>query len=433
MPDGPRDAVVALSFSEGYTVQHSRGYNYGMRIAYSGTAIDPITEPVVTVDCIDITGNCPGSIGYPNDTAYPKQQTVYGDGSYIVDFLDPVAIDGDGIPCPDEIIVRNPELKGINIDDTTAALVPSLTGPSPTVPLDWLSSKTVISTWRTFHYADQTPASAWVAFAVQNNIKVIVGLTLAGDQGAAEIAAFSADYVAASPALKELYNANVIAIAVGNEQTDVAAMLAGIASVKANVLGGTLPINAKATTVLAINPSTDPGYWITNQFPPADAVFTANALALLPSCDVIAFNNYAGYGTLGSIPGSGLTPAEILERCLSWTSVPPSNLYSVLLNSFGSIRFAMSKSGLATKPFWCTETGWSSQAFEPEVPGWSSLSHEATYYENFLPFDMLTPFLPQNAVVAVFPPERIFYFSVRDVPVQYFGLYTTSASLVSKF
>ena len=99
-PDGPRDAAVALSFSRGYTVHQSRGYNFGMTITYSGTAIDPMTEPVVPVTANIITGDCPQSIGYPNDTAYPKQQTAFADGAYIVSFIDPVAVDGQGIPCP---------------------------------------------------------------------------------------------------------------------------------------------------------------------------------------------------------------------------------------------------------------------------------------------------------------------------------------------
>lgn len=103
--------------------------------------------------------------------------------------------------------------KGINIDDTTAVLVPSAHNPAQ--PTDtfpsWPNVASQIGSIRTFHYADSTPANSWVTWAVQNNINVMVGLTLAGDSAEAEIQAFSDDYKAADHTLKTLYDTYVIA------------------------------------------------------------------------------------------------------------------------------------------------------------------------------------------------------------------------------
>ena len=88
--DGPRDACVLLSRAAGFSDQQSYGYNVGMRWVPPVTALLP---PQVPVECISTDGNCPGSIGYPNDTAYPKQQTMYDTptSDHEVYFLDPVA------------------------------------------------------------------------------------------------------------------------------------------------------------------------------------------------------------------------------------------------------------------------------------------------------------------------------------------------------
>lgn len=406
VPQGPRDAAVAASEALGYTEQQARSYNVGM----------DLTPPSgIPVECTDITGACPQAVTFQDDTASPKQQTITAAGNYLLALRDPVITD---------IHIVQPDLKGLNIDDTTAALVPALGG---TIPQDWLDGGAApVREWRTFHYADQTPAAAWVRYAVQNNIKVIVGLTLGSDSAAAEIAAFSADYIAADPALRAQYNANVRAIAVGNEQTNVSAMIAGVTAVRTRIANSQLP-NVPVTSVLNLNPSTNPEYWVTNAFPPADAVFTPNALALLPLLDVIAFNVYP-YFTLGNVPGA------TLERCLSWTSTAIT--FSVLLNSCGGVRFAMAKAGLVSKPFWVTETGWSSQLINPaEAPGWSSLPHLETYYRNFLAFDPTAPYVPQNATEPVFPPERIWWYATRDIPSrpEWFGLYTDAAVLTPKF
>jgi len=318
--------------------------------------------------------------------------------------------------------------KGVNIDDTTAPLTPISHNPTDsrdTFPHSWNGTNSQIGAIRTYHYNTGVVAKQWVAWAVQNNIKVIVGLTLGLDSAAAEIAAFEADYAAANATLKAQYDANVIAIAVGNEQTDVAAMNAGMISVKAKV-GVTLPSGALVTTVLAISPT-----WIINTFPPQNATFTMGAagfMSLVPNLEIVCFNCYGGYFSLGNIPG--LTPQQALTTSLSWTSDPPQSEFSVLLNQFGAIRYAMATAVIGV-PFWCTETGWSSTPIGAEtLPGWSSISHLKTFYQNFLGFNTTTMFTPQSSSPAVLPPERIFFYAVRDVPTrpEYFGLFTSQST-----
>ena len=315
--------------------------------------------------------------------------------------------------------------KGINIDDTTAVLAPVSHNPTDsqdTFPHSWNGTNSQISAIRTFHYDTGVAAKQWVTWAVQNNIRVIVGLTLGSDSGAAEIAAFEADYSAANATLQAQYDANVLAIAVGNEQTDVAAMNAGMISVKAKI-GVTLPANALVTTVLELLPT-----WIINTFPPQNATFTAAFLSLVPNLEIVCFNCYGGYFSLGNIPG--LTPQQALTTSLSWTSDPPENEFSILLNQFGAIKYAMAAAGVITE-FWCTETGWSSTPIGSEtLPGWSSVPHLHTFYQNFLGFNTTTPFTPQSSSPSVLPPERIFFYAVRDVPTrpEFFGLFTSQAT-----
>lgn len=318
--------------------------------------------------------------------------------------------------------------KGINIDDTTVLLTPSSHNPpqsGDTFPSIWPGISTTIGSIRTFHYNAGVGGSAWVLWAVKNGIKVIVGLDLGSDSGASEITAFSTDYLA-SPLIKALYDANVIAIAVGNEETDITAINTGL--VNAQTLKGLnqLP-NVPITSVLVdIN-----GNWIQNSYPPESATFSANFLTLNPNMDIICFNFYSDYYSFGNLPP--LSPSQALTVGLSWTSNGTEN--SVLLNQFGSVRSAMT-AAVINKEFWCTETGWASTPIQTELlPGWSSVTHEKTYYGNFLGFNLSNPFIPQQGTVSVMPPNRIFYFTVRDVPSEsdYFGLYTSASTLTTKF
>lgn len=87
--NGPRSAVVAASRKAGFSVQQSYNYNVGVQI------VPPVGGPIVlpqavTVTCTETNGDSADSIGYPNDTAVPKQQTRDAIGNYIVNFLDPV-------------------------------------------------------------------------------------------------------------------------------------------------------------------------------------------------------------------------------------------------------------------------------------------------------------------------------------------------------
>ncbi len=85
--NGPRSAAVAASREAGFTIQQSFNYNVGVEIVSS---VVGGVLPTVTVTCTVTNGDSPDSIGYPNDTAVPKQQTGVATGDYTVNFLDPV-------------------------------------------------------------------------------------------------------------------------------------------------------------------------------------------------------------------------------------------------------------------------------------------------------------------------------------------------------
>lgn len=277
---------------------------------------------------------------------------------------------------------------------------------SNSFPKDWLSTQSPILSIRTFHYTLNTPN--WISFAVQNNIQVMVGITLNDYEN--ELNKFSSDYLNASQTLKSQYDLYVIAIGIGNEQpiSEITNMINGMNKAKMMINNNLLPKNAKVTTALELS-----GDWIIGTFPPSDATFTSNFLQLAPILDIICFNVYA-YFTPTNIP---------LEIRLSWTSNTPS----VTLNIFGAIRFAMIKADILDKPFWCTETGWESQ--NQALDG--NIMNLETFYKNFLNFDMDEQFLPQDSNISVSPPDRIFYFTIRDTNNQTFGLYLNS--LIPKF
>nr|QBK87580.1 MAG: hypothetical protein LCMAC201_04930 [Marseillevirus LCMAC201] len=83
--NGPRSLVVSLSRAAGFSVQQSFNYNVGVSIVPPAGVLS--TE---TVTCNVTNGDSAGSIGFPNDTAFPKQQTGGALGNYIVNFIDPV-------------------------------------------------------------------------------------------------------------------------------------------------------------------------------------------------------------------------------------------------------------------------------------------------------------------------------------------------------
>ncbi len=85
--NGPRSAAVAASRAAGFTIQQSFNYNVGVEIVSS---VVGGVLPTVTVTCTVTNGDSPDSIGYPNDTAVPKQQTGVATGDYTINFLDPV-------------------------------------------------------------------------------------------------------------------------------------------------------------------------------------------------------------------------------------------------------------------------------------------------------------------------------------------------------
>jgi len=85
-----RDQAVNLSFQAGYTQQQAYNYNVGCQIIPpSGTAIP--TGNLSTVSVTDSTAPyLSQAIGYPLDTANPKQQTGSASGNYTVNWISPV-------------------------------------------------------------------------------------------------------------------------------------------------------------------------------------------------------------------------------------------------------------------------------------------------------------------------------------------------------
>lgn len=90
--NGPRSYAVSVSLAAGYSQQQAYGYNVGMRVTPPASPPSPpIILPTQQVACTSTNGDCGGSVGFPNDTAFPKQQTGYAFGNYLVELLDPVA------------------------------------------------------------------------------------------------------------------------------------------------------------------------------------------------------------------------------------------------------------------------------------------------------------------------------------------------------
>lgn len=287
------------------------------------------------------------------------------------------------------------DTKGICLDDGTSLLEPSFT----VFPQNWLNNTEKTGSVRTYHYGSGVDNSKWVLWLAQHGINVMIGITLSNYQ--LELTKLQTDYAAN----KSLYNERIICIAVGNEQPaselqlikDAVTFASGL---KANGLIPNVPI----TTVLKGGED-----WIQNTYPPQNATFTPAFLELAPLLDVFCFNTYAAYSTT-SVP---------IKVRLSWTNP------SVTLNIFGAIRLAMSKTKYKSKQFWCTETGWSAP---------SGNANLAAFYTNFINFNTTAPFTPEQSTVEVLPPDRIFYFTVRDNRGEKFGLYTAENSkLVPKF
>ena len=333
----------------------------------------------------------------------------------LVDGLDLAAMLGGWGFCTSP--AQNMEHKGINIDDTTAHLRPSYS----TISQYWhLTEKKAITNIRTFKY--NVHGAAWVKWAVENNIKVIVGIDLNYYQ--AEIDCFSKDYLA-STSLKAQYDANVLAIAVGNEETCVPSIISGITYAKTKPL----PNQIKYTSVLKYNLE-----WQTSDFPPSNCTFTAKFNTLEPHLDVLCFNMYGGYFTYGT------QQYITLANSTSWQSTSAGG--SVLLNQFAAIRFAMIAASVS-KEFWVTETGWCSTVdshIKHSNLAWNNIANEKKYYQGFLGFSLSIQFKPQvqnTPPLLAQPPERIFYFSLRDVlngqGGSGFGLYTSSRTLTPKF
>ena len=317
--------------------------------------------------------------------------------------------------------------KGICIEDRSAALPPSSNYPmipNDTFPSVWPETAFPIENIRVFSYSLGTaPARQWVLWAIQHNIKVLIGINL--QNYTQDLANLSADYLSADPYLKSCFDRNILAYAIGNEANipEIPDIINGIQATNTLIGLGSIP-TAPVSTVLNLNDQ-----WIVNAFPPENAEFTNDFLTLLPFLDILMFNTYGGYF---------IYEPALLQASLSWTS--NGQVFSVLLNQFGSIRSAALKANVFSKPLWICETGWSSAPLSnhPEPKGWSSAAHLKTFYRNFLTFDQSTPYFPQLASQQVQPPEMIFYFGLRDsfLPLlnveEFFGLYKSSPTLIQK-
>lgn len=317
--------------------------------------------------------------------------------------------------------------KGICIEDRSAALAPSANYPiiyTDTFPSVWPETSFPIENIRVFSYSLGTaPARQWVLWAIQHNIKVLVGINL--QDYTTDLANLSSDYLNADPYLRSCFERNLLAYAVGNEANipEVPSIINGIQATRALITAGLIPA-APVSSVLNLNDQ-----WIVNAFPPQNGEFTNDFLILLPYLDILMFNTYGGYF---------IYEPSLLLASLSWTS--NGQIFSVLLNQFGSIRSAALKAGVFSKPLWICETGWSSAPLSnhPEPTGWSSPSNLKTFYRNFLSFDQNTPYFPQLATEQVQPPDMIFFFGLRDsfLPLlnveEYFGLYKSTPYLIQK-
>ncbi len=87
--NGPRSLCVDLSCKAGYKQQQAFGFNVGVKIVPPSSSILPVS---VSVTGVSPNGSSPQTIGYPNDTAYPKQQTILNvaPGNYTVNFTGPL-------------------------------------------------------------------------------------------------------------------------------------------------------------------------------------------------------------------------------------------------------------------------------------------------------------------------------------------------------
>lgn len=86
------------------TEDQSKSYNVGYQVTppappdnTSGDfpPLSPISTgfwPPVVTTCMDIDGNCPQAITWPNDTVLPKSQTGYSQGNYSVSIIDPTIV-----------------------------------------------------------------------------------------------------------------------------------------------------------------------------------------------------------------------------------------------------------------------------------------------------------------------------------------------------
>lgn len=250
--------------------------------------------------------------------------------------------------------------KGINIENTTAALVPSSHYPplpTDTLPSSWPCTNFPISSIRTYQYSQtDNPMRSWVLWAILNNIKVVIGISAFAFKE--EIDSLAVD--AQNPIYKSGFEKNVLAYSIGNETLlgNIDLVYAGIEYLRKNISESLIPTHP-ITSVLATTEE-----WILNTYPPENAIFTEAYISLSSVLDIVMFNTYGVYFNFD---------LSLLKPGLSWTSNGVQN--SAILNQFGSLRFAMEKANI-NKPLWIGEVGWSSAPLIQNEPvGWSTVEN----------------------------------------------------------
>ena len=220
-----------------------------------------------------------------------------------------------------------------------------------------------------------------------------------------------------------------------------------IKTIRDLVAAGKLP-DKPITSVMNMN-ETAPQQWIIpkSSYPPHKCEFSDDYKLLIDHLDIVCFNCYGGYFDQNGLTQE-LGSAKALEASLSW--VPGK---SIIVNQISAIRSAMMKIK-SDKPFWLTETGWSSSMLlrdgKPviDIDGnlqtdskWSNIENMKNFYNGFIKFDTTQNMLFEidGTSYNIKPPEKIFYFSLRDSHLsrleidEFFGLFEIDvASLKSK-
>jgi hypothetical protein len=331
---------------------------------------------------------------------------------------------------------RTDSSRGICLDDQTTL------NADLVVPNTWPNyPEQHITSFRSFSYAAGKKRE-WTNWLLLNNYKVIVAFAL----GAHEDIQIFVEFYAKHPTYVE---DNVLAFVVGNEQTtsDVPRIVEDIALLRKLIEEEQLP-RLPVTSVMNLNDSGTQEWLLPDtSYPPQNAKFSTVYREVAKHLDIICFNAYGGFFDMGGLTKDTKSFDTALRVSLSWKTGD-----SVIVNQLVAVRIAMKDAGLDHLPFWLTETGWSSAPLtidgvpvvsnsegDPQTTEkWSNLTNEKMFYNSFMDFD-LTKNIKVDNIYDVKPPDKMFYFSLRDSKLlskdieEYFGLFTSdTTTLVHK-